>query len=200
MAHIPSGESDEALMARVARGQTEAFEVLLRRYERAIATFCYSFLHDRHASEDTAQEVFLRVFRSAGRYRPTAKFTTWLYKISANLCINEQKKLKLRQTRSIDGPIGSNPDGTRIAEKIAKSTALPLTKAERREAGALLQEAIAALPDEQRITLVLVEYHGLSYREIAEILGVTVSAVKMRVKRARENLRECLRILGSPPA
>ncbi len=198
MVNIPPGESDEALMSRIAQGQAEAFEILLHRYERATATFCYSFLHDRHYAEDVAQEVFLRVYRSAESYRPMAKFTTWLYKIAANLCINEQKKLKLRRTRSLDEPAGRDPDGTRIAEKIARSTALPITKAERREAGQLLEEAIAALPDEQRITLVLVEYHGLSYREIAEILEVTVSAVKMRIKRARENLRECLRLLGGP--
>jgi len=199
-ARVQGGESDEALMARVAQGQVEAFDPLLRRYERATITFCYSFLHDRHHAEDVAQEVFLRVFRSAASYRPMAKFSTWLYKIAANFCINELKKRKLRYTRSLDEPIGSNPDGTRLAEKLARSTAPPVTKAERREAGRLLEEAITALPDEQRITLVLVEYHGLSYREIAEILEVTVSAVKMRVKRARENLRECLRILGGPPA
>ena len=198
MARIQSGESDEALMARIAGGQVEAFETLLNRYERAVTTFCYSFLHDRHVAEDVAQEVFMRVYRSAERYRPTAKFTTWLYKIAANLCINEQKKLKVHHARSLDEPAGPDPEGSRIIEKIARSTALPVTKAERREAGALLEAALAALPDEQRITLVLVEYHGLNYREIAEILEVTVSAVKMRVKRARENLRQLLRILDAP--
>lgn len=199
MARIQSGESDEALMARIAEGQVEAFETLLNRYERAVTTFCYSFLHDRHVAEDVAQEVFMRVYRSAERYRPTAKFTTWLYKIAANLCINEQKKQRVHQTRSLDEPIGPDPDGSRIVEKIAKNTSLPISKAAKREAGRLIEEAITSLPDEQRITLVLVEYHGLSYREIAEILEVTTSAVKMRVKRARENLRQLLRILDVPP-
>jgi len=199
MARIPSGESDEALMARVAQGQDEAFEVLLARYERAIVTFCSAFLRDRGYGEDTAQETFLRVYRHAARYRPETRFTTWLYKIALNLCINEQKKRKIRRTRSLDEPAGSNPDGTKIVERVAGPTPAPLTEAERHEFNRILWEAIAALPDEQRTTLVLLEVHGLSYREIAEVLDVSVSAVKMRVKRARESMQDCLRLLGVEP-
>ncbi|MCX7804601.1 MAG: sigma-70 family RNA polymerase sigma factor [Planctomycetota bacterium] len=193
----PAADSDEALMARVAADSHSAFETLVRRYEAPLVTFCYAFIRDRDAAEDLAQETFLRVFRNASRYRPVARFSTWLYRIAANLCINEVKKGRLRKTLSLDEAVGPDPDGTKIIERLAASGDAPLTEAERREASALLDRAIRHLPDDQRTTLVMVEYHGMPYQEIAEIMGVTVSAIKMRIKRARENLREALKILGA---
>lgn len=192
-------QSDEALMARVARGRQDAFEYLLSRYEDAVVTFCYAFVGSRETAEDLAQETFLRVYRSAPRYKPLAKFTTWLYRIAANLCINEIHKCKLRRAISLDEPMGPDADGTRVVERIASPEAQPLSEVEKREAHALVEKAIARLPEDQRATLVLVEYHHLSYREISDILGVTVSAIKMRVKRARETLRDMLRLLESEP-
>ena len=186
-------------MARLARGRQDAFEILLARYGDAVITFCYAFVGSRESAEDLAQETFLRVYRSAGRYRPLAKFTTWLYRIAANLSINEINKGKLRRAVSLDEPAGPDADGTRIVERIASDVPQPLSNAERREAHALVEKAIARLPEDQRSTLVLVEYHHLSYREIAEILGVTVSAIKMRVKRAREMLREALSLANLGP-
>jgi RNA polymerase sigma-70 factor (ECF subfamily) len=188
-------QSDEALMARVARGGQDAFEVLLDRYGDAVVTFCYAFLRNREAAEDLGQETFLRVYRSAARYKPLAKFTTWLYRIAANLCINELKKGKIRKAISLDEPAGGDPDGTRIVERIASDARQPLSEAELREAHRLVEKAIERLPEDQRATIVLVEHHNLSYREIADVLGVTVSAIKMRVKRARETLRDMLRLL-----
>jgi len=188
-------QSDEALMGRVARGGQDAFEILLDRYGDAVVTFCYAFLRNREAAEDIGQETFLRVYRNAARYKPLAKFTTWLYRIAANLCINELKKGKLRRAMSLDEPAGSDSDGTRIVERIASDARQPLSEAELREAHQLVEKAIEHLPEDQRATIVLVEHHNLSYREIADVLGVTVSAIKMRVKRARETLREMLRLL-----
>ena len=179
-------------MARVARGGQDAFEVLLDRYGDAVVTFCYAFVRSRESAEDLGQETFLRVYRSAARYKPLAKFTTWLYRIAANLSINELKKGRLRKAVSLDEPVTPNADGTRVVERIASDARQPLTEAEIREAYSLVEKAIERLPDDQRATIVLVEYHNLAYREIAEILGVTVSAIKMRVKRARETLRETL--------
>ena len=178
---ILSTQTDEALMGRVARGGADAFEVLIDRHLGSVVTFCYTFCRDREQADDLAQEIFMRVFRNAASYRPVAKFTTWLYKVAANLCINEAKKAKIRKTVSLDGPVGADPG--------------PLTTAERHEAGKLIEQAIQALPEDQRVTLILVERQNLPYKDIADILGVTVSAVKMRVKRARESLREALKFL-----
>ncbi len=106
---ILSTQTDEALMGRVARGGADAFEILLDRHFNSVATFCYTFCRDREQAEDLTQEIFLRVFRNAASYRPVAKFTTWLYRVAANLCINESKKARLRRTVSLDGPVGSDP-------------------------------------------------------------------------------------------
>jgi RNA polymerase sigma-70 factor (ECF subfamily) len=187
--------TDEALMQDLAQGANLAFEELLMRYETPVITFCYAFLRNREAAEDIAQETFMRVFRNAKRYQPVAKFTTWLYKIAANLCINELKKGKLRSTLSLDEPAGPDPDGSRIVERIAADTASPLSEMERQEAQSLISKAIEHLPPDQRTTLVMVEYHQMQYQDIAEILEVSVSAIKMRVKRARETLRETLKML-----
>ena len=195
MLQVLSSQSDEALMARVARGYHDAFEVILNRYEAATITFCFTFLRDHAIAEDLAQETFLRVYRSAARYKPMAKFTTWLYKIAANLCINQLKKSKLRQALSLDEPAGLESGGSRIVEKIAGDEPMPLTEVEKKELQDIISAAISRLPDEQRSTLILVEYHKLNYKEIADILDLTVSAIKMRVKRARENLREMLKIV-----
>jgi RNA polymerase sigma-70 factor (ECF subfamily) len=192
---VPGRATDEALMQQLAQGGHQAFEELLSRYETPVITFCYAFLRNREAAEDIAQETFMRVFRNAKRYLPVAKFTTWLYKIAANLCINELKKGKLRSTLSLDEPAGSDPDGSRIVERIAADTASPLSEMERAEAQALIGKAIEHLPPDQRTTLVMVEYHQMQYQDIAEILEVSVSAIKMRVKRARETLRETLKML-----
>jgi RNA polymerase sigma-70 factor, ECF subfamily len=186
---------DEELMAHLANGSHHAFEELLSRYETPVITFCYAFMRNREGAEDIAQETFLRVFRNSRRYQPVAKFTTWLYKIAANLCINELKKGKLRQNMSLDEPAGPDPDGTKVIERIASDHASPLNDVEKIEAQNLIGKAIDHLPDDQRTTLIMVEYHHMAYQDIAEILGVTVSAIKMRVKRARETLRETLKIL-----
>jgi|ERR1043165_8957504 RNA polymerase sigma-70 factor (ECF subfamily) len=192
---LPGKQSDETLMQALAEGSHNAFEELLTRYETPVITFCYAFLRNREAAEDIAQETFMRVFRNAKRYQPVAKFTTWLYKIAANLCINELKKGKLRNTLSLDEPAGPDPDGSRIVERIATDAASPLSELERREAQSLIGKAIEHLPPDQRTTLVMVEYHQMQYQDIAEILEVSVSAIKMRVKRARETLRETLKML-----
>lgn len=190
-----SGLGDEALMKELAAGNHAAFEQLLARYETPVITFCYAFTRNRDAAEDMAQETFLRVFRNAARYQPVAKFTTWLYKIAANLCINELKKGKLRHSRSLDEPAGPDPEGTRIIERMAADGNAPLNDAELHEVQGLIGAAIDHLPDDQRTTLILIEYHHMGYQEIGELLGVTVSAIKMRVKRARETLRQTLKIL-----
>jgi RNA polymerase sigma-70 factor, ECF subfamily len=191
----PLHVSDEVLMERLAQGSSDAFDTLLSRYETPVITFCYAFMRNREASEDLAQETFMRVFRNAKRYQPVAKFTTWLYRIAANLCINELKKGKLRQSLSLDEAAGPDPDGTKIIERIASDVGSPLSAAEHHEAQGMISKAIDHLPDDQRTTLIMVEYHHMQYQEIAEILEVSVSAIKMRVKRARETLRETLKIL-----
>jgi RNA polymerase sigma-70 factor (ECF subfamily) len=190
-----AGRSDPDLVHAVADGDQAAFAELLRRYEAPILTFCYSFTRDRELAEDLAQETFLRVFRNAGRYQPIAKFSTWLYKIAVNLCINEMKRMHLRPRLTLDEPAGPDPEGSRVVERLVFTGQPPVNEAEQRELQEMIRRAIDHLPEDQRTTLVLVEYHHLPYQDVAEVLGVTVSAIKMRVKRARESLREILKVL-----
>jgi len=187
--------SDEDLIRMVARGNEMAFEILMKRYERPLVTFSYGFMRDVQRAEDIAQEAFLRVFRNAYRYKPMAKFSTWVYRIVTNLCINELKKQRLRQMASIDQPLSADPDSTKVVEKIASDSTTPLTQAEEKELQSLLNTAIETLPEDQRTTLIMVEYNHMPYKDIADVLGITVSAVKMRIKRARENLRQMFKFL-----
>ncbi len=186
---------DATLMRDLAAGNHRAFEELMRRYQHALVTFCYGFTRDRETAEELAQEAFLRVYRNAARYEPVAKFTTWLYKIAANLCINELKKNKLRPHVSLDDTSNHDPEGTKIIDRMAFGGTGPVNEAEKHEAQVLIRRAIDTLPEDQRTTLIMVEFHHMPYQDIAEVLGVTVSAIKMRVKRARETLRHSLRIL-----
>ncbi|MGH7144169.1 MAG: RNA polymerase sigma factor [Planctomycetota bacterium] len=193
-----SGRDDTDLMTLIATyGDPKAFEVLLKRHQRAVLNICFGFMRDHNLAEDMTQEVFLRVYRGAASYKPVAKFTTWLYRITANLCLNELKKNSIRRTRSLTEPTGPDPESTRLIEKIAASDEIPLTQAERHELRAILDKAIAALPAEQAATLILVENRHLPYEEVARIMNVTVSAIKMRIKRARTSLREALKILDN---
>lgn len=188
-------KSDEQLIRMVARGNEMAFGILLKRYERPLTTFAYGFMRDAQRAEDITQEAFMRVFRNAYRYKPMARFSTWVYRITTNLCINELKKQRLRQMTSIDQPLSADPDSTKVVEKIASDSATPLSQAEEKELQTLLARAVENLPDDQRTTLIMVEYNHLPYKEIADVLGITVSAVKMRIKRARENLRQMFKFL-----
>ena len=188
-------KTDEDLIRMVARGNEMAFTILMNRYERSLVTFCYGFMRDVQRSEDIAQDVFMRVFRNAHRYKPVARFSTWIYRIATNLCINELKKQKLRQASSIDQPLSADPESTKVVEKIASDAATPLSQAEEKELQELLARAIETLPEDQRSTLIMVEFHHMQYKEIAEVTNITVSAVKMRIKRARENLRQMFKFL-----
>src|SRR4029078_3017442 len=149
-----AGATDEALMEQLSNGSHVAFEELVSRYESQVLTFCYAFMRNREAAEDIAQETFLRVFRNSKRYQPVAKFTTWLYKIAANLCINELKKGELRHTLSLDEPAGPDPEGSRIVQRIATGERSPRTQLERSEAQSLILKAIEHLPPDQRATLI----------------------------------------------
>jgi len=188
-------KTDEELIRMVARGNEMAFEILMDRYERPLVTFCYGFMRDVQRAEDITQEAFLRVFRNAYRYKPMARFSTWVYRIATNLCINELKKQRLRQASSIDQSLSADPESTKVVEKIASDCATPLTQAEEKELQALLAKAVENLPEDQRSTLIMVEFNHMAYKEIADVLGITVSAVKMRIKRARENLRQMFKFL-----
>ena len=164
------------LMARLGEGDIDALGVLAKRHQEKVLSLAYRFLGDWHKAEDVAQEAFLRVQRAAGSYRPTARFTTWLYRIVVNLCLDERRK-RGRAVVSLDDA---------AAEILAESDS---DAAERNEVAALVRRAVAELPERQRLAVILHRYEGLSHSEVSEATGWSKSAVESLLVRAYANLR-----------
>jgi RNA polymerase sigma-70 factor (ECF subfamily) len=187
----PAGQSEDAedvrLMGLVARGDTAAFEELIQRHQTLVIGTVARMLGSNSEVEDIAQQVFVRVWRSAGRYVPRAKFTTWLLKITRNLVFNEMRRSK----RHAHVPLQPEPQAEEIPikDEAAPSPADSLLEHELQEA---IDQAIAALPESQRMAVVLRRYQDLSYEQIAEVLDLSVPAVKSLLFRARTELRSRL--------
>ena len=183
------GRSDEdaedvRLMRLVARGDTSAFEKVIERHQSLVVGTAARMLGSNSDVEDIAQQVFIRVWKSARRYVPRAKFTTWLLKITRNLVFNELRRAK----RRAHVPLQSEPGAEEIPLKDETNPApdASLLEDELRRA---IEEAIMQLPESQRMALVLRRYEQLSYEEIAEVLDLSVPAVKSVLFRARTELR-----------
>ena len=183
------GRSDEdnedvRLMQLVAEGDTSAFEQLIERHQALVAGTVARMLGSNSDVEDIAQQVFIRVWKSARRYVPRAKFTTWLLKITRNLVFNELRRSK----RHAHVPLQSEPGAEEIPLKDETNPAPDASLLET-ELQRAIEEAIIQLPESQRMALVLRRYEQLSYEQIAEVLDLSVPAVKSVLFRARTELR-----------
>jgi len=185
------GLDDAALMARLAGGDRGALAVLVRRHQQKALTLAYRFLGRWDAAEDVAQDAFLRVFEAAPRYRPAAEFTTWLYRIVANLCWDRRRQ---RARAPVQLPDDLHEFATQPSADSAPDASL--AQAERR---AHIRAAVARLPDRQRLALVLHRYDGLSHRQIMDITGWSAGAVESCLVRAYERLRHELAGLMEEP-
>lgn len=185
-------DSDVALMLRVRDGDTDAFRVLVERHQRAVINTVHRAIGDAWEAEDLAQRVFLQVYRSAKRYQPTAKFTTWLFTITRNTILNEHRRRSRHAAESLEAL--QNPTDPESAGWQATDTATPdpAREAIESELKEKIMEAIQELPEAQRTAVILCRYEGLSYEEIAQVLGCTVSATKSLLHRARLTLKEKL--------
>lgn len=178
---------DFVLMERIGAGDHDAFRALVERHQGAVIGTVAKMLGNASESEDIAQQVFLRIWRHAKRYRPDAKFTTYLFTITRNLVFNESRRKSRKKEVSSDEReensnqlVEASPDRQPDAE---------LLHAELQQA---VDDAIASLPETQRMAVVLRRYEQMSYEEIAEVLDLSVSAVKSLLFRARTALREAL--------
>lgn len=185
-------DPDAALMLRVREGDAAAFEVLVEKYRQPVFNLIYRSLQDASEAEDVAQNVFLQVYKSAGRYNATAKFSTWLFTIARNLCLNELRRRSRHRADSLDqAPGDDEQEAPRQYEDV--KTVLPHDLALRGELEAKVDEAIADLPEKQRTALLLCREEELSYEDIAKVLETSLSATKSLIHRARETLKDRLK-------
>ena len=184
--------SDVQLMLDVKAGDELSFELLLRKYRTPLVNFIYRMVRDTAAAEDLAQEVFLRVYRARKDYAPTAKFTTWMFRIATNLALNSVRDNRYRQMEiSVDQP-SETAEGEQPALEVPDRKPGVEQQLITRDRAALIWRAIHALPEKQRAAVLLHKYHGLDYDEIARILQCSESALKSLLFRAYETLRVAL--------
>lgn len=184
-------DPDWDLMLKLIEGDDSALGSLMDKHKKSILNFAYKFLSDRQEAEDLAQEVFVKVYENKGRYRPDYKFSTWLFRIAKNMCLNRAKYLKRREAYSIDENI--EEEGGQIKREFADEKAVQAGEALlEKELRQKVKQALDSLPEDYRLPIILAKYQDLPYEEIAKIMKCSVTAVKLRILRAKEMLREKL--------
>ena len=193
-----SSMSDEDLMRLCQEGDEAAFEVLFQRYKGPALSFVHRMIGDPHRTEALGQEAFLRIFKDAKGYQYPRSFTTWFYTIVRNLCKNELRWRSRHPTVSLeesahggDGRHGEH--AMRIGDFLQAQSTDPLERMVSTEMGQKLEQALAELPELDREILILSRFQNLKYREIAEIVGVPVGAVRARVYASLERLRKSIK-------
>ena len=185
-------DPDAALMLRVKRGDRAAFAELVGKYQQPLFNFICRTLRDEAESEDVAQNVFLQMYKSRQRYQHTAKFSTWLFTIARNLCLNEIRRRSRHPAESIEENQAENEDQPQRQYEDRK-TDLPVDNVLHGELAGKIEQAIAELPENQRTAILLCRQDELSYEEIAVILDCSLSATKSLIHRGRETLKEKLK-------
>jgi len=193
MADAASEATDEMLMVRYQRGERLAFTELVRRYETPIFNFALRHLRHSGSAEDVTQEVFLRVVQKAASFKHEARFSTWLYTIARNLCVDQLRRQRHRRHPSLEQP-ATGGEGRSLADQVSDSH--PRANVERAsmstQVADRIVQAVDALPEPQREVFLLREVGNLSFRDIADITGVGENTVKSRMRYALERLQEAL--------
>lgn len=184
---------DTELLERFTAGRPEAFGVLLERYQGPIYHFILRSVRDTATAEDLAQETFTRIIRNASQFRSESKFSTWLYRVARNLCIDHARKMKHRRHRSLEAPTAdADGTGTPLVERIALATPGTDAEADGATLRSRIAEAVEALPAEQREVFLLRQVQQLPYAEIGAITGTSENTAKSRMRYALLRLQELL--------
>jgi RNA polymerase sigma-70 factor (ECF subfamily) len=187
---------DGELMRKVKEGDMNAFDVLVRRWEHQLFNVIYKIIGDFQTAEDVRQEVLLRVYKAARRYRPQSQFKTWLYRIAINCSINELRKRERRRTLPLAMSYEHNDGREQPLESILPDpNPQPDEIVQQDEIAEHIQDALRRLPDERRIVIVLRHYEGLKFSEIASMLDCPLGTVKSRMRHGLEQLRVMLKHL-----
>jgi len=185
-------DPDIRLMLRVRADDNAAFAELVELYHHRLVTVMHHLVGSNEEAEDLAQEVFLRVYRGRKKYHPKAKFSTWLYTIANNLALNVLRTRQRKPTVPLNvrdsGPLGPRPAENLVHDRAAQ----PHQRLQQQEMAAVVQQALETLNERQRIAVVLNKFEDMNYAEIAEVMGLTVKAIKSLLSRARDNLRVAL--------
>lgn len=183
---------DNELLTRFQEGDAEAFRVLLVRYRRPVYNFVLRTVREPETAEDLTQDVFIRVIRRGSDFQQQSKFSTWMYTIARNLCIDHLRKMRHRRHASLDAPVSGDDGAAPLNERIA----LHDPSVDRKAAGNDMRERIAAavegLPEEQREVFLLRQVQGMPFGEIARVTGTPENTVKSRMRYALERLQEAL--------
>lgn len=187
-------DPDTELMLKVRRGNRAAFEALVVKYQRPVINTIFRSVGDLTEAEDLAQNVFVQVWKSRGRYMPTAKFSTWLFTIVRNTCLNEVRRRVRHPADSLDKPVKDAADGSESPWQIPDQQAkLPSEEALAAELRKRVDSALAALPETQRTAMLLLRHQNMPYEEIAKVMRCSLSATKSVIHRARAMLRDQLK-------
>ena len=183
-------DAEAELMIQFQRGDEEAFAALVRGFQGRVVSLAYRYLGSAADAEDLAQEVFLRVYRAKETYEPSARFSTWIYRITANASLNFLRGRKARRKVTGEMP-GADADGS-SAEFEDESAEAPGERLEKDELARVLRRIVDELPERQRLAILLNKYEGLSYEDVAASMDLTATAVKSLLTRARVNIKEKL--------
>jgi RNA polymerase sigma-70 factor (ECF subfamily) len=183
--------TDEELMLDFQKGDVRAFEEILKRHRHGVYNFIFRFLGNRETAEEVFQEVFIKLHRAADRYQPNGKFSTWLYTIIRNQCVDTFRRKKLRETISLDG--GGKEEDVKLVDTIASDEVPPDVLSSAHEIQTVLELALEKLNADQREVFLLREKEGFKFEEIAEMTGVSVNTVKSRMRYALEGLKRTLK-------
>jgi RNA polymerase sigma-70 factor (ECF subfamily) len=185
--------SDEELLRRFNEGDADAFERLVRRYERPLYNFILRSVHRRERADELLQDVFMKLLSRANEFKGNSKFSTWLYTIARNLCIDDSRKMVFRRHKSLDAP--SRPDDD-SAPSLLERTAGSEPGVDRQTIAKDLKQRIASaveeLPEEQREVFLMRQVQGMSFKDIADVIGVPENTVKSRMRYALERLQRAL--------
>jgi RNA polymerase sigma-70 factor (ECF subfamily) len=187
-----AGMEDAEIMLALSAGNMAAFDVLVQKYRKPIIHFMFRMVHNEAVAEELAQEVFLRVYRSRATYRAEARFSTWLYRIATNLGVNHARDTRHERIAPTvyldesDSETGTTPD-------VADQTPSAESSLLRGERMAAIREQVMALPERQRMAVLMHKYDGMDYKQIGEVLKLSESATKSLLFRAYQTLREKLK-------
>ena len=188
-----SPDPDAQLMLRVKRGDLTAFTTLVEKYKQPVINLVARTIRDETEAEDVAQNVFIQVYKSASRYTVSAKFTTWLFTIARNLCLNEIRRRSRHPNDSLDAAPPYAEDDQPARQFEDTQACPPDTAATQAELEQKVEEALADLPENQRTAILLYQRQEMSYEEIAEVLDCSLSSVKSLIFRGREVLKDRLK-------